>query len=382
VNPAVKDSPEVVQKRKVPRKELFFQAKVSRMGLFINSDEGQETHALWYRYCLCNVTKGLYIIPRCHLWKTRLRNTRKMATGPAQGCVDGAMSADAMSTKHFHILGQGISFSMSPTIHIAAFRHYGLPHSYDIRETQTVEESGHLILDPLFGGASVTMPHKLAVHKFCDEQSIHARRIGAINTLVVDHDAGKRRIVGDNTDWSGLYALINLYTKSSKSKPTVGLVIGAGGASRAALYAMYQAGLQRVLISNRTIANAETIAKDFEGLFRIEIVADLKSLPEPPEVIIGTIPADKTTEKTFPELFSRNQGLCIDMAYKPRDTPLLSMAKRHEGWKTIPGVEVLLYQAFDQFRLWTGKASPQNVMERAVVDHDRKMEAAIRDPRL
>jgi shikimate-5-dehydrogenase len=379
---ALKDSPEAVQKRKVPRNELFFHAKVSGMGLSINSDEGQETHALWYRCCFCNAIKGLYIIPRCHLWKTRLRNTRKMATEPVQECGDGAISADAMSTKHFHILGQGISFSMSPTIHIAAFRHHGLPHSYDICETQTVKESGHLIADPLFGGASVTMPHKLAVHKFCDEQSIHARLIGAINTLVVDHDAGRRRIVGDNTDWSGLYALINLYTKSSRSKPTVGLVIGAGGASRAALYAMYQAGLQRIFLSNRTIAHAETIAKDFEGLFRIEIVADLKSLPEPPEVIIGTIPADKTVEKTFLELFSRNTGLCIDMAYKPRDTPLLSVARRHEGWKTVPGVEVLLYQAFDQFRLWTGKAAPQDVMERAVDDHYRRMEAAIRDARL
>ncbi len=192
-----------------------------------------------------------------------------MATELIQESGDGARRTGSdMTTKHFHIFGQGISFSMSPTIHIAAFRHHDLPHTYDIRETETIEQSGHLIKDALLGGVSITMPHDHAFHKFCDKQSIHARWICAINTLVAKHVAENRTIIGDNTDWSGVYALIILYTMSNNNGPTVVLVIRAGGASRAASYVMYQADIQWIFLFNRTIANADRIARDFKDLFQ------------------------------------------------------------------------------------------------------------------
>lgn len=112
-------------------------------------------------------------------------------------------------SKHFHIFGCNISFSMSPEIHMAGFRKYGFPYTYDIREPVSIDEVAHLIEDESFGGASVTMPHKLAVHKFCASQTEHAESIGAINTLIVRHSqSGNRYIVGDNTDWSGLHGII------------------------------------------------------------------------------------------------------------------------------------------------------------------------------
>jgi shikimate-5-dehydrogenase len=276
-----------------------------------------------------------------------------------------------LEPKHFHIFGSGISFSISPTIHNAGFRHYGLPFTYDICESANIDEFANLILDNQFGGGSVTMPHKLQVHKFCSEQSDEARLIGAINTLVVKHDGKKRTITGDNTDWSGLYTIIASYAATTQRQPKSGLVIGAGGASRAALFAMHKAGLTDIYLVNRTLATAEKVKDDFKAAFEIKVLPSLNPLPQTPDVIIGTVPAETTTEDQFASIFGPH-GLCIDMSYKPRQTPLLTAAQRHEEWHTIPGVDVLLAQAYDQFQLWTGRAAPTEIMIEAVSAHERE----------
>lgn len=275
-------------------------------------------------------------------------------------------------SKEFHIFGNGISFSVSPIIHNAGFKHDALPYSYDIRQSPNMDGVAALIHADNFGGASITMPHKLQAEKYCDEQTDTAQAIGAINTLIVDHSTGKRVVRGDNTDWSGLASLIEDYAKSTRRALTTGLVIGAGGASRAALYAMHRAGLNRIFVHNRTRAKAEEVRQTFAPTFAVTILDDLSSLPEKPDVIIGTIPADTTTEAQFQDIFGQ-QGLCIEMSYKPRITPLLICAQRHEGWTTITGIEVLLAQAFDQYRLWTGREPPREAMIRAVEVHEAKM---------
>ncbi|OJJ00772.1 hypothetical protein ASPVEDRAFT_128860 [Aspergillus versicolor CBS 583.65] len=279
--------------------------------------------------------------------------------------------------KDFYIFGSGISFSISPTIHNTGFTHHALPHTYTIRESASIDEVGRLIHAQSFGGASVTMPHKLQVHKFCTEVSETAKAIGAINTLIpTGHEHGNSSIIGDNTDWSGLYAIIMKYTKTSPDGEgqgkslKAGLVIGAGGASRAALYAMFKAGVQHIYLVNRTQSIAENVRDDFRCSFNITVIPDLSesSRPESPDIIIATVPAETTSEEQFGSLFKdRSEGLCIDMSYKPRQTPLLTVAQRHSGWATVTGVEVLLAQAFDQFKLWTGLEPPREEMIEAVL---------------
>lgn len=269
--------------------------------------------------------------------------------------------------KHYHIFGQRISQSLSPAIHNAAFSHHGLPHRYDIRECGDIDEVQPLINDVSFGGASVTMPHKLFVSKFCTEQSDSALRIGAINTLVVqdDDDAGGRTIRGENTDWSGLHSII---TEKAPPSSSIGLVFGAGGAGRAAIYAMIKANIDRIYICNRTLSKAQNIARDFTDLCpAIHCISNPGDMPESPDVIIGTIPAEATNEKWFSHLFQESKGgLCIEMSYKPRLTPLLSVAWRYPGWSTADGLEVLLRQGFEQSRLWVGVAAPEERMRSAV----------------
>lgn len=280
-------------------------------------------------------------------------------------------SVDASSPTDFHIFGSGISFSISPTIHNSGFKYYDLPFTYDICESPRIDEVAGLILDKQFGGASVTMPHKLHVHKYCTEQTDTARLIGAINTLVVKGSDEDRSIVGDNTDWSGLHTIIANYSIKTKQQPNVGLVIGAGGASRAALYSMHKAGIRNIYVINRTVSVAEKVKKDFASAFDITILPSLQDLPRMPDIIIGTVPAHVTTEDQFASIFGP-KGLCIEMSYKPRQTPLLNVAQRYEGWETVTGVEVLLSQAYDQFQLWTGREPPKEKMVEAVAEHERE----------
>jgi pentafunctional AROM polypeptide len=282
---------------------------------------------------------------------------------PIDSCQNGALLP-----RKFHIFGNGISFSISPTIHNAGFRHHGLPYTYDIQESASVDDVADLIQADGFGGASVTMPHKLHVRKYCDRETETARLIGAINTLVVEYKNGARLIVGENTDWSGLFCIIESYVKGTRSSlPKFGLVIGAGGASRAALYALHHAGVQSIYLVNRTLKTAERVREEFRGAFEIIVSPSLNELPDFLDIIINTVPAGATSEGLFSNLFKAPQGLCIDMSYKPLQTPLLSAAQRQSTWETVTGVQVLLAQAFDQYRLWTGKEPPKKVIREAVM---------------
>jgi shikimate 5-dehydrogenase len=175
------------------------------------------------------------------------------------------------------------------------------------------------------------MPHKLTISTYCSSVSEHVKAIGAVNTLVVDENG--RGIRGENADWSGLVSILRSKGEGVVESAKTGLVIGAGGASRAALYALYKLGIKDIYLINRTRATAEKIASDFAELFKIRVFSNLDEVSgleegKRPEIIIGTIPADKTTMEYFPRgLFGNDtgKGVCVDMAYKPRDTPLLKL---------------------------------------------------------
>ncbi|KGO60645.1 Quinate/shikimate 5-dehydrogenase/glutamyl-tRNA reductase [Penicillium expansum] len=162
---------------------------------------------------------------------------------------------------------------------------------------------------------------------FCDEQIKTAQLIGAVNTLTVKGNDSEQKIIDDNAYWSGLYT------------------------------------------------TTEKVKHDFKSVFEIKVVPGLQALPKKPEVVIGTVSAYTTTEDQFSLLFS-NRSLCVDVSYKPRQTPLLTAAQQNQGWDTITGVEVLLAQAFDQFLLWTGLEPPREIMAEAVVVFDDRVTMA------
>lgn len=267
---------------------------------------------------------------------------------------------------------------MSPTIHNASFRHLNLPYTYAIHEAATVDELSSLISSKFFGGASITTPHKIGIMKFCSSISEPAKNIGAVNTLIRvnrdDVNSNVNVIRGDNTDWKGVVGVLEQRAeKLSNKQLKTALVIGAGGASRAALYALHQFGCETIYLTNRTRATAEEMAQSFASVFKITVVDKLEDFSKgehgSPDILLGTIAADKTTIDFFPRaLFAKAEGICVDMAYNPRYTPLLAATDKHgKGrWGTASGIDVLLEQAFTQFWMFTGRQAPREVMWDAV----------------
>ena len=279
--------------------------------------------------------------------------------------------------KNLYIFGKNISFSKSPPMHNAAFAYHNLPnHHYSIREVDSISDCAPLIASPDFAGASVTMPFKLQISQFCDEVTDEARLMGgAVNTLSVHESAGGKRILrGDNTDWSGLLQCITTrYPRHNDGggvmrKPRVGWVIGAGGASRAAVYALHKSGVEDIYISNRTFSRAQEIAEDFARHFVVTPIETWERMNgHPADVIIGTVPAETVDDSAFAGIEWKGEGgLCIDMSYKPRVTPLMRIAQGREGWATANGLDALLEQGLIQFEIWTGLEAPREVMSAAI----------------
>lgn len=275
------------------------------------------------------------------------------------------ITAATGQTKQFHIFGRGISFSMSPAIHNTGFEHHDLDNSYKITEVGAVEDCLPFISQENFGGASVTMPYKLEVSRYCDILTTEAKLLGAVNTLAVHYGENKERTLeGDNTDWSGILNCI----QTRHAGPRTGWVIGAGGAARAAIYALHRAGIEQIFISNRTRSKAEVIAETFAGHFNVKVIDDWTQMnAHPADVIVGTVPAETYSDSQFDGLeWNAAGGLCIDMSYKPRVTPLLSVAAKAPKWAIANGIEILLEQGYVQYQKWTGLEPPKQLMRAAV----------------
>ncbi|KII85332.1 hypothetical protein PLICRDRAFT_44602 [Plicaturopsis crispa FD-325 SS-3] len=282
-----------------------------------------------------------------------------------------------LPSRRVWLFGTPIAHSMSPTMHNTGFQLLGLPYKYGLLETEKVgPEIQAALAEADFGGASVTIPHKIEIIPLLDKLSPAAEAIGAVNTIVPRTDGSKQYLYGDNTDWQGIRECIR--TRLSPTTVGTALVLGAGGTARAAIYALHSLGAQRVYLYNRTADKARALVAAFPYV-NIEVVEELGVYPTgspPPNVIISTVPAynvttsvDKRHESLFlPDtLFGGEHrpaaGVLVDMAYKPADTPLLSLAKEVAStWDAVRGVDVLLEQGYFQFKLWTGRQCPRTAV--------------------
>ena len=284
----------------------------------------------------------------------------------------------------YYLFGTPISHSMSPTIHNTGFESLGLPHKYELLETKEVDEQiKATITAPEFGGASVTIPFKLDVIPLLDSLSPEAKTIGAVNTIIpITKPDGSRTLHGDNTDWRGIREAILSRLTTRVTQIDAGLIIGAGGTSRAAIHALQSLGTKKIYLFNRTRSSAQTLVDAFPDA-KIELVENLGSWSgSPPTIVVSTVPASATaTEQDvsgsvyLPEsIFEAHSGIVVDMAYKPAETPLLSLARTvGKGWQGVRGVEVLLEQGYVQFELWTGRRAPKKVVAEMVL---RKYESS------
>jgi pentafunctional AROM polypeptide len=285
----------------------------------------------------------------------------------------------------YGILGHKISYSVSPAMHGAAFAATRLPHSFDLIDMEDVQEfvSSDFWNDPLFGGCSVTIPHKQAIIPHLDELTIAARAIGAVNTVIVKEPSApdsKRILIGDNTDWKGILNPIQRKLGSPSQSSTqkgVALILGGGGTARAAAYAASQLGLDRIYY-NRTPSKAQELADTFGGSVASSLDEDgpeslgsiLKLLEDEVRVVISTLPA--AAEFELPSWFvdggkmSDKKPIIFDVNYKPYWTKLLHQCN-DVGFPIIRGSEMLWEQGIGQFELWTGRTAPYKVMKSVVL---------------
>ncbi|KAI1811092.1 EPSP synthase-domain-containing protein [Poronia punctata] len=268
--------------------------------------------------------------------------------------------------RQFYLLGKPILASRSPALHNTLFSQTGLPHQYSLFETDVAVDVRPLIRADDFGGASVTIPLKIDIIPLLDDISASARAIGAVNTIVpVTAEDGSARLLGDNTDWMGMvYSLrkAGLTASDPIKDHCSGMVVGSGGTTRAAVYALRSLGLSPIYLVARNKPAVQEIISSFPQEYNIQHTEDASHVRQQPNVVISTVPADRPVDASMQGLLASvlrqaaqtdRPRVFLEMAYKPRETPLMRLAEDSD-WITIPGLEVLTSQGVYQFQLWTG----------------------------
>jgi shikimate dehydrogenase len=279
----------------------------------------------------------------------------------------------------FAVIGAPVGHSKSPAMHEAAYRALGLPHVYEKLET-TSEDLPRRVEDLRAGryaGLNVTVPHKMRVLALVDELDPSVEATGAANTLVRTSSGGVR---AHNTDAPALRdEIAHLVDPASEGGATLlegktALVLGSGGAARAAVYALGLLGAGRIIVRARAdardLATSSSSPLSFEPLERPPGSAEALDLA----VIVQATPAgmagssapgrvvvDAVSWDTVPRV-----AVVYDVVYNPPRTPLLERAAV-AGLRWESGLGMLVRQGALAFELWLGVAPPRDLMMQALL---------------
>ncbi len=273
------------------------------------------------------------------------------------------------------IIGWPVAHSVSPAMHNAAFDALGMDWRYELLPTppDAVEQRVAELRTPGVAGANVTVPHKQAVIPFLDEVVGAAVVVGAVNTIVAADD----KLIGHNTDVAGIHWALAQNHVAPAGWDVV--VLGAGGAARAALYAIGSVGVARVTVFNRTLERALNLVADLRPYLNgLELtatpLADVGQLEE--AVARSDLLVNATSVGMHPDIDASPlpdevevpAGVVVfDMVYNPQRTHLLKKAELN-GARTVGGLDMLIGQGVEAFELWTGQTPPSNLMRQAALD--------------
>ncbi|HKI24856.1 MAG TPA: shikimate dehydrogenase [Candidatus Sulfotelmatobacter sp.] len=261
------------------------------------------------------------------------------------------------ATRVYGVAGDPIAHSLSPAIMNAAFRRENVNAVYLALHAKTLKDLLSCVREIPIHGISVTMPYKQAILAHLDNTDSHTTKIGACNTVVRAQDG---KLYGFNTDSSGIVR--PLERRLSTLEGARILVLGAGGAARAAVFGLKERGSE-VYILNRSAAPARKLAHQARA--RIMKRTELKKFAF--DVIINATPVGMgNTRETPLQENEINARYVFDMVYDPAETRLLKLAKER-GAQVIPGIEMFVHQAARQFEIWTGKPAPWDEMLRVVL---------------
>jgi shikimate dehydrogenase len=267
------------------------------------------------------------------------------------------------------LIGHPLSHSLSPKIHTAALKACGLQGDYSLfsvhpDDKQTLKDLLDRVRTGEISGLNVTIPHKQNVIRLLDELTHTAQAIGAVNTIYLR----KNRLIGDNTDAPGfLTDLKRVFNFSALSLQPSALVLGAGGAARAIVYALLNDGWE-VTTSARRIEQSNELANQFEKVKILEHDVQTLKLVNA-QLIVNTTPVGMTPnvdQSPWPENIPFPTTASIyDLIYNPHDTKLVQAARR-QGLRATTGLGMLIEQAGLSFEIWTGHHPSREIMRACI----------------
>ena len=261
-----------------------------------------------------------------------------------------------IATRIFGVAGNPVAHSLSPLMHNTAFRRENLNSVMLPLKVKTLDDLLIVVRDLPLVGLAITMPLKQEVLPHLANMDPLTAKIGACNTLRTGADG---KLYGFNTDVAGILRPLE---KRMKLKGARILVLGAGGASRAAVFGLVDQGAE-VFVTNRTHEKAVALARKAKAkALKHSLLAKERF-----DVIINSTPCGMAGNKDLLPIKENdlNASVVFDLVYNPIETPLLKLAKSR-GLHTISGVEMFVYQGARQFEIWTGKPAPESEMMRVV----------------
>lgn len=284
---------------------------------------------------------------------------------PGQLTLDSQKRVTPKNSTVVGLIGHPLGHTLSPGMHNAAFDELDIPGIYlpfDVPQESMVGEFMRGAAKLGARGFNITIPYKEVAFAEVDQMDDEARRARAVNTVLVQEDGSLR---GFNTDIFGFSEALRTANYDPRNKRA--LIIGAGGASKAAVIALWKMGA-KIEISNRTPERAEELVRSMR-VFLKTIPLEALTNEKPYSLIVNATPVgmrgfDSST--IVPESLIAGADAVMDMVYNPIETPLLTAAKPH-GVKTIHGLDMLLHQGAKAFEIWTGVKAPIEVMRRELM---------------
>ena len=254
------------------------------------------------------------------------------------------------------VIGSPINHSLSPCIHNFWLKKYGINCSYEAIEVKEnkLEKFFKNLSKEGFAGVNVTVPYKEKVSEYLDKLSEKAIKIGAVNTVIVKKDGS---LFGDNTDSYGFIENLKDQQPITKkvNKNDIAVVLGAGGAARAIIVALLDAGFLSIKIVNRTRKNAENVVEYLGGTIEVVDWNDRNDVIENAVILVNTTTLGMKGEPALDIRLNKLPctAVVVDIVYSPLETELLKKAK-FNGNPTVNGIGMLLHQARPAFESWFG----------------------------
>jgi shikimate dehydrogenase len=262
------------------------------------------------------------------------------------------------STQKLAVIGDPISHSLSPVLQNFLIQHFALAFTYEALQVRAADLPGMMtrLRKGEFRGINVTIPHKQAVLAFLNEVEATAASVGAVNTIMADNG----KLIGYNTDVLGFQRSLEAAKVLMADKAV--LILGAGGAARAVMFALLQAGARKIFLSNRNSARAEELIAAFAAYAGD---GQLQNVPwsnrsswtaaNAPDIIVNATRLGmhpQIDESPLPKQVFVSNTVAVDLVYNPVQTAFLQAANE-AGATTVNGLGMLIHQGLAALEIWS-----------------------------